>query len=165
MVKSPTKFIKPITKLVSDLNWRLIVLLIPLISFIIFFSFHAPTLSSFYPVQNLLYNLPFKNAFINNSPPSKDELLRSKIAVCLVGGARRFELTGPSILNMILNEYPNSDLFLHSPLDSDAFKFSLLKFAPKVAAVNIFRQQPLPENESYVRVLTAQNSPNGIQVL
>ncbi|WJX36120.1 hypothetical protein P8452_24032 [Trifolium repens] len=73
--------------------------------------------------------------------------------------------TGPSILDMILKEYPNSDLFLHSPLDSDSFKFSLLKFAPNVAAVKIFHPQPLPENESFVRVLTAHNSPNGIQDL
>lgn len=156
----------PFTKRFSEINWRIIVLIIPLFSFIIFFFFHAPTLnalSSFSSVQNLLSNLPFINTA--NSSPSKDELLRSKIAVCLVGGARRFELTGPSILEMILKEYPNSDLFLHSPLDSDAFKFSLLKLAPKVAAVNIFHPQPLPENESSVRVLTAQNSPNGIQGL
>lgn len=146
----------PFSKWISDTNRRFIMLIIPLLAFIIFFSF--------------LFDLPFqkvKNDFLNSntpSSPSKDELLRSKIAVCLVGGARRFELTGPSIMDMVLKEYPNSDLFLHSPLDSDAFKFSLLKSAPKIAAVNIFQPQPLPENESFVRVLSAQNSPNGIQV-
>ncbi|GAU30200.1 hypothetical protein TSUD_311510 [Trifolium subterraneum] len=66
---------------------------------------------------------------------------------------------------MILKEYPNSDIFLHSPLDSNSFKFSLLKFAPNVAAIKIFHPQPLPENESFVRVLTAHKSPNGIQGL
>lgn len=169
MVNSPRKFTIPLTKWVSDiLGWRFVVLIIPPVFFIVFFFFHNPTTlnefsSSFnHPVQNyFLFRIPFPKA---NTTPSKDELVRSRMAVCLVGGARRFELTGPSILEMILNEYPNSDLFLHSPLDPDAFKFSLLKSAPKVAAVQIFQPQPLPENESYVRVLTAQNSPNGIQV-
>jgi len=164
MVKSPRKLTSPISKWFSDINWGFIMLIIPLLSFIIFFSFHAPTintLSSFSSVKSLLFNLPFINTA---NSPSKDELLQSKIEVCLVGGARRFELTGPSILEMILKEYPNSDLFLHSPLDSDSFKFSLLKFAPNVAAVKIFRPQHFPENESFVRVLTAHKSPNGIQV-
>jgi hypothetical protein len=172
MGKSPRKLMNPISKWFSNISWRFIVLIVPILSFIIFFSFHTPTLnslSSFSSVQNLLYNIPFHKIkygfFINTvNSPTKDELLRSKIAVCLVGAARRFELTGPSILDMILKEYPNSDLFLHSPLDSDSFKFSLLKFAPNVAAVKIFPPQPLPENESFVRVLTAHNSPNGIQV-
>lgn len=94
----------------------------------------------------------------------KEELDRSRMAVCLVGGARRFELTGPSILERILMEYPNSDLFLHSPMDRNAFKFSLLKTAPRLASVRIFSPTTVPETESQVRVLTAKNSPNGIQV-
>lgn len=171
MFQSPRKFVTPFTKCVSDLNWRLTGLIIPLVLFITFFSLHYSSstssngFSAFYPVQQFLFNLPFK--FISEEDPvvSKDELLRSKIAVCLVGGARRFELTGPSIIEMVLKEYPNSDLFLHSPLDKDTFKFSILKFAPNVAAVRIFHPQPLPENEPYVRVLTAHNSPNGIQVI
>jgi hypothetical protein len=175
MIKSPSSrnLTNPFSKWFSDINWRFIVLIIPLFSFIIFFSFHAPNLndlSSFSSVKNLLIDLPLqkvKNGLFSDNTvksPTKDELLRSKIAVCLVGGARRFELTGPSILDMILKEYPNSDLFLNSPLDSDSFKFSLLKFAPKIAAIKIFHPQPLPENESSVHVLTADNSPNGIQV-
>lgn len=150
----------PFTKRVSDFDWRFVVLIIFPVSLVIFFSFNLNTFSSFYPVQNFLFNLPFGGG----GGVRKDELLRSRMAVCLVGGARRFELTGPSIIENILNEYPNSDLFLHSPLDNDAFKFSILKSAPNVAAVRIFHPQPLPENESYVRVLTAHNSPNGIQV-
>ncbi|KAK2446606.1 hypothetical protein QL285_017389 [Trifolium repens] len=176
MIKSPSSrnLTNPFSKWFSDINWRFIVLIIPLFSFIIFFSFHAPNLndiSSFSSVKNLLIDLPLqkvKNGLFSDNTvksPTKDELLRSKIAVCLVGGARRFELTGPSILDMILKEYPNSDLFLNSPLDSDSFKFSLLKFAPKIAAIKIFHPQPLPENESSVHVLTADNSPNGIQGL
>lgn len=88
----------------------------------------------------------------------------SKIAVCLVGGARRFELTGPSIIQNILRVYPKSDLFLHSPLDSNSYKFSLLRNAPRIAAVKIFKPTRINETESQARVLTARNSPNGIQV-
>lgn len=84
--------------------------------------------------------------------------------MCLVGGARRFELTGPSIIENILEVYPNADLFLHSPLDKNAYKFSLLKLAPRLASVRILEPKPLNETESQVRVLTAANSPNGIQV-
>lgn len=85
--------------------------------------------------------------------------------MCLVGGARRFELTGPSIVERILKVYPNSDLFLHSPLDTSAFKFSFLRTAPRIAAVRIFEPKPIPETESQARVLTASGSPNGIQGL
>jgi len=166
MLKSPRKFVKPVTKWVFEINWRLTGLIIPLVLFFIFFSLHYSSTSNgfnaFYPVQFLL-RLPFASEDDRGS--NKEELLRSKIAVCLVGGARRFELTGPSIIENILKEYPNSDLFLNTPLDSDTFKFSLLKFAPNVAAVRIFHPEPLPVNESHVRVLTAHNSPNGIQVI
>ncbi|ESW08139.1 hypothetical protein PHAVU_009G021800 [Phaseolus vulgaris] len=166
MLKSPRKFVKPVTKWVFEINWRLTGLIIPLVLFFIFFSLHYSSTSNgfnaFYPVQFLL-RLPFASEDDRGS--NKEELLRSKIAVCLVGGARRFELTGPSIIENILKEYPNSDLFLNTPLDSNTFKFSLLKFAPNVAAVRIFHPEPLPVNESHVRVLTAHNSPNGIQGL
>ncbi|XP_047149460.1 uncharacterized protein LOC124821596 [Vigna umbellata] len=166
MLKSPKKFVAPVTKWVCEINWRLTGLIIPFVLFIIFFSLHYSSTSNgfnaFYPVEFFL-RLPCSGE--SDHVLDKEELLRSKIAVCLVGGARRFELTGPSIIENILKEYPNSDLFLHSPLDSDTFKFSLLKSAPNVAAVRIFHPQPLPENESYVRVLTAHNSPNGIQGL
>ena len=169
MLRSPRKMSVPFTftKWASNLDWRFLVLIIPPLSLFMFFSLPTSTtltnFSHFYPVRHFILNLPLRTA-MDSSPRSKDELVRSRMAVCLVGGARRFELTGPSILEMILKEYPNSDLFLHSPLDSDAYKFSLLKSAPNIAAVRIFRPQPLPENESYVRVLTAQNSPNGVQV-
>ncbi|KAL6011883.1 hypothetical protein ACLOJK_002349 [Asimina triloba] len=95
----------------------------------------------------------------------KAELDRSRIAVCLVGSARRFELTGPSILDNVLKVYNGSDLFLHSPLDGGAHKFSILKDAPRIAAVRIFVPQHLNETEDQVRVLTAHGSPNGIQGL
>ncbi|KAL9380225.1 hypothetical protein Peur_025882 [Populus x canadensis] len=94
-----------------------------------------------------------------------NELGRSRMAVCLVGGARRFELTGLSIVKNILHKvYPNSDLFLHSNFDDKAFKFSLLKSVPRLASVRIIHPKPLPETLPQLRVLITANSPNGIQV-
>ncbi|RZS26159.1 hypothetical protein BHM03_00059465 [Ensete ventricosum] len=95
----------------------------------------------------------------------KGELERSRIAICLVGGARRFELTGPSIVRNLLEELPSADIFLNSPLDKDSYKLSLLKAAPGIAAVRIFTQKTMPMTESQERVLTANGSPNGIQGL
>ncbi|KAB5568053.1 hypothetical protein DKX38_001846 [Salix brachista] len=101
----------------------------------------------------------------SGSNPLNDELRRSRMAVCLVGGARRFELTGPSIVKNILEVYPNSDLFLHSNFDDKAFKFSLLKSVSRLASVRIIHPKLLPETLPQLRVLTAANSPNGIQGL
>ncbi|KAI4336711.1 hypothetical protein L6164_015203 [Bauhinia variegata] len=146
MPKSPTKW-------VSDLDQRFLFLIVSLLMlsfFLSFYSVHTPKLFKIVDAENQRW---------------KNELAQSRIAVCLVGGARRFQLTGPSIVEMILKEYPNSDLFLHAPLDSDAFKFSLLKNAPRIASVRIFSPHLLPETESPVRVLTANGSPNGIQGL
>lgn len=64
---------------------------------------------------------------------------KNRIAICLVGGARRFELTGPSLLKYVVNRYNNSDIFLHAPLDKDSYKFGLLNQASSpLAAVRIF---------------------------
>ncbi|KAK4253848.1 hypothetical protein QN277_010471 [Acacia crassicarpa] len=73
-------------------------------------------------------------------------------------------MTRSSIVDNILKQYPNSDLFLHSPLGKDDFNFSLLKNAPRVASVRIFQLQPLPETESEARVPIALNSPNALQL-
>ncbi|EEC83461.1 hypothetical protein OsI_28960 [Oryza sativa Indica Group] len=79
---------------------------------------------------------------INEKPPKLDHrklaaaaggtnVVEGRIAVCLVGAAQRFELTGPSIAwNVLAPQYPHADLFLHNPLDRDSYKFGLLKDAP-----------------------------------
>nr|CAD1821270.1 unnamed protein product [Ananas comosus var. bracteatus] len=90
---------------------------------------------------------------------------RARIAVCLVGGARRFELTGPSIVKHVLRQLPEGDLFVNAPLDENAYKFGLLREAPRIAAVRIAAQAPIAESESHSRALTPSNSPNGIQGL
>ncbi|KAF5455675.1 hypothetical protein F2P56_025225 [Juglans regia] len=177
---------------ISDLDWRLVLLIIPPLFLLVFISLSPNTtnpLSSFDPLRSFLLGHTFEqpaNVTFNSSQPPplttrvvlngteseearwrrrKDELDRSRMAVCLVGGARRFELTGPSIVEKILEEYPNSDLFLHSPLDQNSYKFSLLKTVPRLASVRIFEPKPLPQTDSQLRVLTAANSPSGIQGL
>ncbi|GLT94493.1 hypothetical protein SLE2022_122310 [Rubroshorea leprosula] len=173
---NPQKIIMHITRCVSDLDWRFLFLVIPLFSLLVFFSLSSAPVDSFPPFQSFIFNfnrsLAITNSSVSPTDPtfprlvhSKSELNRSRIAVCLVGGARRFELTGPSIVERILNVYPTADLFLHSPMDTNAFKFSLLKVAPRLAAIRIFEPKVLPETEAQVRVLTAENSPNGIQGL
>ncbi|XP_058220578.1 uncharacterized protein LOC131330857 [Rhododendron vialii] len=173
---SPQKSISiQLSRWSSDLHWR--VILLPPLSLLVFLSLSS--LPSFAPLQSFFY-IPApappqpiyraRNSTTSGGQPAADrsgktELGRSRMAVCLVGGARRFELTGPSIVERILKVYPNSDLFLHSPLDTSAFKFSLLRTAPRIAAVRIFEPKPIPETESQARVLTPGGSPNRIQGL
>lgn len=184
----------------SYLDLRLLLLILPSLSFLVFLSLSSikttiinNSFSSFTPLKNFLSHhispvsssdininlnssLPTSSASKVNDHESelnrcrkekkKNELIKSRIAVCLVGGARRFELTGPSIVENVLKVYPNSDLFLNSPLDKDSFKFSILKdTAPRISSIRIFKPTPLNETESQLRVLTSRNSPNGIQVI
>ncbi|CAI5535477.1 unnamed protein product [Closterium sp. Naga37s-1] len=51
------------------------------------------------------------------------------VAICLVGGARDFEATWPSILRHVISRYPPAHLFLHSPLDERASKLWALLLA------------------------------------
>ncbi|KAL3514852.1 hypothetical protein ACH5RR_027569 [Cinchona calisaya] len=166
-MKKPTKILMQFTRKAWDPDWRLLLFLLPSFSLLLYLS----SFSSFKPIFQTSHphdDAPHLHARPSVNPAAddrrKEELKRSRIAVCLVGGARRFELTGPSIIHNILRVY-NSDLFLHSPLDANAYKLSLLKAAPRIAAVKIFQPKPIPATESQSRVLTAQNSPNGIQGL
>lgn len=180
-----------VARRVSDVDRRLLLLLvIPFLSLLLLLSLSTLTLEPFptlAPLRNLIYthtltvtteNSDFA-AELSDSKPNdvnppdeiesrrrrkRGELVNSKIAVCLVGGARRFELTGPSIIEKILSVYPNADLFLNSPLDQNSFKLRLLKDAPRLAWVRIFEPKPINETEPMVRVLTPMNSPNGIKV-
>ncbi|XP_023522461.1 uncharacterized protein LOC111786385 [Cucurbita pepo subsp. pepo] len=198
MLKSRKKIAMAFRRWATDVDWRLLFLVLTPLSLIAFFSVStvpAIPFSSLAPLRSFIIGASFQQPHESNHrtddssfglPPSKPprgaveaeesaearkwrkkkaELQKSKMAVCLVGGARRFEVTGPSITENILKEYPNADLFLHSPLDRNSFKLSYLRAAPKLAAVKIFKPKPIPETESQVRLLTAANSPNGIQGL
>lgn len=86
------------------------------------------------------------------------------MAVCLVGAARAFELTGESLNKYLLEANNHTDVFLHAPFDKDSHKFTLLKGAPRFVKALIFVPQRLPEIQIQREVLTGANSPNGIQV-
>ncbi|KAL5706221.1 hypothetical protein ACHQM5_024419 [Ranunculus cassubicifolius] len=160
--------------LLSDsVHRRYVYVLLPLF-LLMFFSISTITipLTSLLPIKTLFSIsppiTPVSNQLVLNQLKQQkiSELNRSKIAVCLVGGARRFELTGPSIIKNILKVYPNSHLFLHSPFDKDSYKFSLLRNSPaKIVMIRIFKPEKMNETESQLRVLTAGGSPNGIQGL
>ncbi|CAH9126229.1 unnamed protein product, partial [Cuscuta epithymum] len=140
------KLFSHFTRRVSDLDWRFVLLILIPLSLIVYACLSSVATPLIRPVPSPAAN-------------------KARIAVCLVGGARRFELTGPSIIQRILKVYPNSDLFLHCPLDSNSYKLSLLRAAPRIASVKIFNPTHINETESQARVLTPQDSPNGIQGL
>ncbi|CAA6673546.1 unnamed protein product [Spirodela intermedia] len=168
--KQPHSFGGVVAKWVAGIDRRFtFILLGPLSLLYLLLPLHYPSAAL---VASLSPITSFVNPFSSSPPPDlgpglkrKAELDRARIAICLVGGARHFELTGPTILKNILEEYLNADLFLHSPLDRDAFKLSLLAAAPRVAAVRIFVPKNIPETESQIRVLSSSGSPNGIQGL
>jgi hypothetical protein len=96
--------------------------------------------------------------------PSAQHSNTSRIAICLVGGARRFELTGPTILKHVLNVFPEADLFVHSNFDENCFKLGLFRVAPRVAEVRIRRPVVIPETDVQRQLLMAHSSANGLQV-
>ncbi|XP_062205815.1 uncharacterized protein LOC133907748 [Phragmites australis] len=144
---------------------RLAAVLVPLLLFL------AAELASPRLIPPLSLLAPLDDASSSPPPPPRREEQPQRVAVCLVGGARRFELTGPSIARHVLAQLPAgaTDVFLHSPLDADAYKLSALaRAAPpgvSLAAVRVFRPQAIRETVARVRTLTALNSPRGIQGL
>lgn len=85
-------------------------------------------------------------------------------AVCLVGGARSFEATGPSILKHVIKRYEPCDVFLHAPLDADSAKFWALGGASHLATVRIFPNCDVDEALHPTDILKAKGSPQGCQV-
>ncbi|KAL3693113.1 hypothetical protein R1sor_006764 [Riccia sorocarpa] len=88
-----------------------------------------------------------------------------RVAICLVGGARAFELTGPSIKHHLLGPYEGADVFVHAPIDGDAHKLSLLDGAPRLAAIRLFEPTRINQTRMATELLTARGSPHGIQGL
>eukprot|EP00850_Spirogloea_muscicola_P016446 SM000133S26812 [mRNA] locus=s133:243212:251705:+ [translate_table: standard] len=86
------------------------------------------------------------------------------MAICLAGGLRQFELTGPSLVEHLLAGYEHADVFVVAPLDADAYKVQLLGGA-NVAAVRLFEPVELPVDETAMRVLAKRASPRGRQGL
>ncbi|PKA66400.1 hypothetical protein AXF42_Ash007097 [Apostasia shenzhenica] len=140
-----------------------------LLFIITIYCYGADPLLSFSPLKSFRLFQPGASDALRSAAKEPEEVSRrldlGRIAICLVGGARRFELTGPSIVKNLLKEYPNADLFLNSPLDRDAYKFLLLSEAPKIAAVRIFEPRRVPETAAELRVLRSNDSPQGIQGL
>lgn len=87
-----------------------------------------------------------------------------RIAVCIVGGARMFEITGPSLRKHLLDVFNNTDVFLHSPLDADSHKLTLLA-GRNLRVAKIFVPQTLPETKIIQEVITSWGSPRGMQGL
>jgi len=85
-------------------------------------------------------------------------------AVCLVGAARDFEATGPSLLTRLVAAYRPCAVFLHSPLEHNSAKLSLLAAARSVAAVRIFASADLDEGALPAHLLRGWGSPNSLQV-
>ncbi|KAJ7532865.1 hypothetical protein O6H91_13G023200 [Diphasiastrum complanatum] len=90
---------------------------------------------------------------------------KDRVAICLVGGARAFELTGLTIVKYVLDVYNGADLFLHAPLDLNSYKFQLLEGRSNLAAIRIFKPIKLPETQLRKELLTSAGSPSGIQGL
>ncbi|OIT07126.1 oligopeptide transporter 4 [Nicotiana attenuata] len=113
MLKNPSKIQQQFTIWISDLLGKKLLLILPPMFLIVYISFSSK-ISSF---MNSWTATVINSGSLFLASFTKGELDRSRIAVCSVGGAR-------------------------SPLDFKACKLSLLKAAPRIAAVKIFRPQP-----------------------
>eukprot|EP00897_Mesotaenium_endlicherianum_P009687 jgi/Mesen1/8747/ME000052S08172 len=86
-----------------------------------------------------------------------------RMAICLVGGARSFELTGLSVKDNLLSAYPNSDVFVNMPIDENSHKLTILQGVRNIVAMRVFAQGPMKEDRTTELVLTAHGSPNAVQ--
>lgn len=99
---------------------------------------------------------------IPDFPARKD----TRVAVCLVGGARDSEVTLPSVMQHVLTAYPNTHLFVHSMLTERVFKLmSLAWTAPNVtiAAVRIYSNWWVDESKYPTQLVNDGYSPYGNQ--
>lgn len=99
-----------------------------------------------------------------NPYPSPRE---TRVAICLVGAARDFEISGPSIMTRLLTAYPGTHLFVHSPLDEASFKLHALAWAPAnvtIAGVRVFPNWWVDEAQFPDGVIVDPTSPQGTQV-
>jgi hypothetical protein len=87
-----------------------------------------------------------------------------RTAVCLSGGARSFELTGPSIKEHLLTAYPNTDVFLVIPFDQDTHKLSLLAGVGNIVRAHVSTQSLILEDDINRELFDEYGSPNGVQV-
>ncbi|GBG68474.1 hypothetical protein CBR_g3019 [Chara braunii] len=98
------------------------------------------------------------------------------VGVCLVGGARMFELTGPSIRLNLLSVFHRPVVFLHAPFDENAHKLSELILPPKYGnasgsgdvlfgGARIFTPSWLALDPALSNLLSSMGSPMGIQGL
>eukprot|EP00897_Mesotaenium_endlicherianum_P007289 jgi/Mesen1/6589/ME000338S05762 len=88
-----------------------------------------------------------------------------RVAICLVGEARDFELTGPSIERHLLSAYPNSDVFVNMPFDESTRKLSLFANLTNLVHVRIFPSDSVNESAHPVDILRHRDSPSGLQGL
>ena len=65
----------------------------------------------------------------------------------------------------LLQSFANADVFVHAPFDKDSYKLSILKDIPNLVHFRIFKPETISEPRTYTDILTASNSPHGIQVL
>ncbi|KAL3693812.1 hypothetical protein R1sor_007463 [Riccia sorocarpa] len=101
-----------------------------------------------------------------NKTSVEDGSAAPRVAICLVGGARAFELTGLTIKKYVLDVYEHADVFLHVPVDENSHKLTLLKdTSNKLAVARIFVPKNIPVTYKLQEVLTGVNSPNGVQGL
>jgi hypothetical protein len=97
------------------------------------------------------------------SPSTSFDKGSTRIAVCLCGGARQFEVSGLSIKRNLLLSLGEPDTFLNVPLDANTKKLPLLQ-GTNIVAVRIIAQAPIYESQQIREVLRLE-SPTGVQGL